>query len=225
MASPGVGIHIGETEHVSYQEVLGLVEQMATLVKQKTGRPVVIDSADWEQCRGRGPCVDAVRARTETTDVVIVRVLAGPLTLAIASERFYADVEATRTSSTSVPKHDQLAWRQKLGGMVARLFPELPVLEPPPPSGPLVVDLTPRPAEHGVAPWVVLGASGAVAGVGLGFGISNRIARARLEGEVTTMEERADLEARIRTHGIAAIALLGTATVGAVTAILLYAFD
>src|SRR5687768_3324086 len=134
MTSTGVGLHIGETEHVSYQEVLQLVEMMSSVVKQRTQRPVVIDSADWEQCRGRGPCLDAVRARTQTSDVVVVRVFAGPLTLHVAAERFYPDVEATRTSSASLPKTDREPWSRQIASMVVRLFPDVRTLrvEPPP---------------------------------------------------------------------------------------------
>ena len=227
IATTGVGIHIGESNHVSYQEVLALAEVMASFVEQRTDREVVIDSADWEQCRGRGPCLDAVRARTNASDVVVVRVIAGPLTLHVASERFYFDVEATRTSSASLPKDDREIWNDKLEGMVARLFPEPPrIAPPPPPPPPLAIEITPPPPEeHSVAPWIVLGAAGAVAAVGVGFGVSNRLARNQLEGELTTIDQRADLESRIRTHGITANVLFGAAAAGAITALLLYAFD
>ena len=223
VASTGVGLHIGETEHVSYQEVLGLVEMMSSEVKQRTQRPVVIDSADWEQCRGRGPCLDAVRARTQTTDVVVVRVFAGPLTLHVAAERFYPDVEATRTSSASLPKANQQTWRRELGSMVVRLFPDIrePRVEPPP----LAQAIAPPLEEPSIAPWIVLGASGAAAAVGIGFGVSGRVAKSRLEGQVTTFEERAELETRVRSHGITATVLFGAAAAGAITALLLYAFD
>jgi hypothetical protein len=228
MATTGVGIHIGETDHVSYQDVLGLVEVMAKQIESRTSRTVRIDSADWEQCRGRGPCLDAVRARTRAKDVVIVRVIAGPLTMHVASERFYGDVAATRTSSASLPKSDKESWGSRLDGMVARLFPEkIPKLTPPPPPPPppIAEVVTPPIEEPSIAPWIVLGASGAVAAVGVGFGVSSRLAKGRLEGQVTTIEERSDLEGRTREHGIAANVLFGAAAAGAITAILLYALD
>jgi hypothetical protein len=222
IATTGVGIHIGETERVPYQDVLGLVETMSGSIRERTVRPVVIDSADWEQCRGRGPCLDAVRARTQTTDVVVVRVFGGPLTLHVATERFYPDVEATRTSSVSLPKNDTASWKRKLDGMVRHLFPDAVQLPPPPATSETVAQ---PPSEASIAPWIVLGASGAAAAVGIGFAISNSVARNQLEGNLTLDEEHEALSDRARTHGIAAAALLGTAAAGALTALLIYALD
>lgn len=222
IATTGVGIHIGEMERVPYQDVLGLCETMSGLIRDRTVRPVVIYSADWEQCRGRGPCLDAVRARTQTTDVVVVRVFGGPLTLHVATERFYPDVEATRTSSVSLPKNDSKSWQHKLEAMVRNLFPDAVQLPPPPATSETV---GPPPSAPSIAPWIVLGASGAAAAVGIGFAVSNSVARNQLEGNLTLDEEQADLSERARTHGIAAAALLGTAAAGAITALLLYAFD
>jgi hypothetical protein len=221
------GIHIGETDHVPYQDALSLVETMAGLIEERTERPVVVDASEWEQCRGRGPCLDAVRARTRAEDVVIVRVIAGPLTLHVASERFYFDVAATRTSSASLPKNERESWRPRLEKMVVRLFPELPEVAPPPPSPPppLVQVATEPPPEPSIAPWVVLGVSGAVAAVGTGFGVSNYVAKNQLEGQVVLIDERADLEGRVRSHGITATVLFSAAAAGAITAVLLYVFD
>lgn len=220
IASTGVGLHSGETENLTSREVIELMDALGSRVRERTGRSVAIDSGDWDQCRGRGPCLDAVRARTGAADVVIVRAIAGPLSVLVSAERFYPDVDATRTASASLARRDPAARGAPLDAMVASLFPEVLSVEIA--KAPIVVPPAPEPS---VAPWIVLGASAAVAVVGAGFGISNQLASSRLEGEIVDPSERDDLESRVRAHGIAANVLLGAAAAGGIAALVVWLVD
>lgn len=221
-----VGIAIEEARGVSGEDVSSIAEGLVEAVSARTGA-AKIDTGP--RCERADRCIDDVRRRVGTSDLLLVRVIGVPTRLRLFVTHVAADgtkrdeaVDVARSRGKWAP-----AWRR----LAATLFdakPEVPpppppplaASPPPPPSPPPSIVAPPPPAappeaDPSIGPWIVLGASVATLATGIGFGFSSRGARQTAANEPKTPSELRDLEDRAIDHGTIANVMFGTSAVAA----------
>ena len=181
LVGSGVSVHLEELGEMPLQEASTFGDRLAEAIESRTARRAVLDDPLWPECREANRCVDAIRARTTTDDVVLLRLYSGPTKLRLIAERLSVDGLRDARIEENVPR-DASAWSEPIANLAERLFPE------PPKPEEEVADriVAPRPVEEeigffDVAPWAMFGASVATLAVSAGFGISSRSARKDLE--------------------------------------------
>lgn len=199
-----VGLQLTASTDLPADEAQQLLERLRVAITAHTGLPVVVDDPLWDG-----------GARALTDEVVVVEVIGGlTLVRVVATRGVRPAIEA------DVARDEPDADVRRLA---ARLFPEGRVAP--------VVDVTATatvatgPAETSVAPWLVLGASAVVMGVGIAFGASSRSARADSQDPMLTMEEFDRLADRTQSHAVVADVSFAAAAIGALVGGVLWATE
>lgn len=147
-----LALHVEEVGEVPPPLGAALVETLADLAAQRTGLTVVIDDERGE-CLAGQPCAAAVASRTSASEVVLVRLLGGPLRVRVVLEH----VGRARRGEADVAR----SWTPEARDALAALVAE--VLEAPAPEGtaaagpPLIAPALEAPA----VPWLAAGLVGA----------------------------------------------------------------
>ena len=215
----GVGLHFEQVAELSLEDASAVAIQLGQAPAPRVGGAAALDDPLWPECGRRDRCVEEVRQRTGASELVYLRVLGGPTKIRLIAERLQpgrAHPPLTRT----LPR-DQPSWAAELAELAAALYPEV---LPPPPEDPALVAIPPPPAPESNAwvPLVPIGVGVAVAGVGVGFGLSSRSTRETLETTSLPEAEYQDGLSKMRTHGLVANVLLGTAVVAVATGLVLW---
>ena len=84
---------------------------------------------------------------------------------------------------------------------------------------------SPAPTEPSILPWVAMGTGAATLGAAIALGISNANARSELEGSIHGGPEKAELQARIHDHGLAANVLFVAAAAAIATTVVLFLIE
>jgi hypothetical protein len=216
LVGSGTGVHLEEHGEMQLQEAASFAGRLTDAIEARTARRAVLDDPLWPECKDANRCVDAIRARTKTEDVVLLRLYAGPTKIRLIAERLSLDGLRDARIEENVPR-DANGWNAPIEGLAERLFPEPPrpeetvaervVTTPPPDEAPGFFD---------VAPWVVLGTGAAALIASGGFALSWKSAR----DEVTRDPSQEEFDAafdRIRTHGRLANGFLIGGLVGIAT--------
>lgn len=143
-----LALHVEEVGEVPPPLGAALVETLADLAAQRTGLTVVIDEERGE-CLAGQPCAAAVASRTSASEVVLVRLLGGPLRVRVVLEH----VGRARRGEADVARSWTPEARETLAALVAE------VLDAPAPEATLAaVGPTTTPAlEAPTVPWLAVG--------------------------------------------------------------------
>lgn len=210
----GVSVHLEEYGEIALEEATAFVERVQRAVEEKTARRVVVDDPLWPDCQERSRCIDAIRARTDTEDVVLLRLFSGPTKIRLIAERLSLDSARDSRIERNIPKEPE-AWPTQAADISTALFPETGAAR-----AERIVDTSV--ADEGVTvmavlPWVSIGISAAALGVGAGFGFSSRGARNALTGDAPLEDQEfRDTFDRMQTHGRVANGLFVTSAVALV---------
>lgn len=217
-----VGLRLEEVGELSMEEGMALTRALANTIEKSTGQKVAIDDPLWSSCQRKDRCIEEIKARTRSDEVIFIKIFAGVTMLRVQVNRI--GPQGAQEAALDVP-NDAQTWSAPLRKLTLKLFPQARA-QPDKPMKTLKKTTTdPPPEKTSIVPWVVLGVSAAVAGIGVGFGVSSRSARNDSQ-DPTLPDPRFDLLAdRAQTHGIAANVLFISAALGAVTSVVLYLLD
>lgn len=192
----GIGLHVEEAEGLSASEAAQLTRDLATAIETRTGTAPVSSSSS-AACVDADRCVARLGAELGTGDVVLLRYFGGPRAVRVIAERFAPGYEPR------VAERDVL--RSAISPpALAPIAEALFAARAAPP--PITRDLAPAP-EPGPrwAPWVLVAAAAAGAGVATGFALSARDAAGDLEAALAagpvSDSVYAPLEDRRASHG------------------------
>src|SRR5688572_8419299 len=105
LVGSGVGVHLEELGEMPLAEASSFADRLAEAIEARTGRRAVLDDPLWPACKESNRCVDAIRARTETEDVVLLRLYKGPTKIRLIAERLSLDGLRDARLEENVP-HD-----------------------------------------------------------------------------------------------------------------------
>ncbi len=229
MLGASVGVAVTDARGLSDDDLEAVVTGVVASLDARTGRAV---RDKGPACSGDRACIDAVRARTATRDVVTLRLIGVPTRVRVLASR---NGEAPHTVDVD---RAQEGWGAAWSGLAEALFPAPPPVAPPPVASvpppsipppqvapPVIVTPPPEGASPSVAPWIIAGAGVAALAVGVGFGLSSRGARATAANEPASPRELDDLESRAQTHGVIANVAFGSAFVAGVAAVAWVVFE
>jgi hypothetical protein len=244
----GVVIHVDDARGVADPDVAQLTSTLRRAIEARSGQAAIVDTSK-SPCAAADRCLDGIRQRTESDEVVFLTLLGVPSRIRLLAER----VKRRSASPSEKAEIDlgraQSAWREKLGLVAAQLFPEpaAPPLETPessarptPPSNEAraAAPLEPKPAPAAQAeaprepasgfnyvPWLSIGTGVAALAVGTGLGLSARAARDSAASMPHTSAEIEDLRSRAVGHGLAADILFGVSALAIGLGIALLLFD
>jgi hypothetical protein len=168
--------------------------------------------------------VAAIRSRTASEEVVLVKLLCGPLSIRLLAERVAAgEVVSLANQRAEVDlSRDGSTWRGPLADAARSLFPE-PLVGPGATTvGPAAISVKEVPKrDRSLAPWLVLGASALAAGGGAILGATSASGLDHLM-TVRKPSDFTSLEGTVSTEGTAANVLFALAIGGAVTGVVLF---
>ncbi|MCC7383816.1 MAG: hypothetical protein IT384_18385 [Deltaproteobacteria bacterium] len=215
----GFGVRLEEIGEVPREESVRMVAELGRAIERACGRRIAIDDPDWPSCLGVESCLDQIRSRTETEDVVLVRIFGSPTMARVIAERFRPGTGAPARTEIDVDR-DPDRWRLAFDRLAPEICPE-PRVEPR-------VEIVPSPAlavakDEGssLLPWFAFGASAVALGAACAFGASSVAARdesQRLDLSDDAFDSLAD---RTQVHAIAADTLFVAAGAGLVAGVLL----
>jgi hypothetical protein len=233
----GVAVRVEDARGVSEKDLDLLTRALVQAVGERAGEEAVLDRGP--PCESADRCLGEIRARSGTSEVILVRLIGVPTRIRLIAERLTVDRTEPVASAEVDLLRTQTTWSSQLSLLAERLMPEpiakkpladaLPEPQPEPqPEPPLqrVAPLEPRPATEtriDPLPWVAIGAGAVALGVGIGFGVDSHAARET--AAMPPMHTPQEIDAlRSRAIGHAAIAdvlyVLSAIGVGAGVALL-----
>lgn len=215
----GVGLHLEQVAELSLEDASAVAIELVQALEPRVGGAAVLDDPLWPDCGRRDRCAEEVRQRTSASELVYLRVLGGPTKIRLIAERLQPGL--SHPPQTRTLPRDQKSWASELGELATALYPEV---LPAPAEEPALVALPPvaAPPSRAWVPLVPIGVGVVLAGVGVGFGLSSRSTRETLETTALPEEEYQAGLSKMRTHGLAANLLLGTAVIAAATGVVLW---
>src|SRR5207249_1211289 len=127
---------------------------------------------------------------------------------------------ALKKAEADVPRASA-DWKNGLDEIASTLFAGAAV--PPAAVAAAITAAPPKP--RSIAPWVVIGASAAAAGVGIFFGLGNESARHEIHDVMHMPDEIEGYKSQLVRDGVIADVLFAAAGAGLVTAVLLWIYD
>src|SRR5687768_6087322 len=125
LVGSGVSIHLEELGEMPLEQASSFADGLAEAIEARTARRAVLDDPLWPECRDADRCVDAIRARTKTDDVVLLRLYSGPTKIRLYAERLSLDGLRDARIEENVPK-EHAEWGPPIDKVAAQLFPEPP---------------------------------------------------------------------------------------------------
>lgn len=188
LVGSGVSLHLEEHAELRLEEATALAHRLARAIEARTGRRTVLDDPLWPDCRDADRCLDAIRARTDTEDVVLLRFYSGPTKIRLIAERLAIDSLRDGRLETNVPKDPDQARDEALENVAFTLFPEAPMSE----TSTQLIERAPTEEETGaleVLGWTSIAVAGASLAVAVGFGVSSRSVRNALLSDAPADDE------------------------------------
>lgn len=207
-----VGLSVAETQDVAREDRERILDALEKTIGEVSGRRVVRDTDLWGSCGNKPHCVDEVRARTGTTDVVIVAAFGGVTRVRVVVQRHRSKAPTAEVKLQVPLGADPTA---AIRDAIRKLFPEGPpeiVVDGPPPPPPPEPTLTLWPT------WVAGGVAVAAAGGAIGFGLSASSAASSVRERISAPDEFDRASDRASTHGTISNTLIVTAGVAAAVA-------
>lgn len=211
LVGSGVSLHLDEHAELPLEEATDLADGLARAIEARTNRRVILDDPLWPDCRQADRCLDAIRARTDTDDVVLLRLYSGPTKIRLIAERLSLDSLRDGRLEKNIPKEAGEARSDALVEVALSLFPESPA----PTTSTQLIEGAPE-EEQGtgvlaVLGWTSIGVAGASLAVATGFGISSRLIREDLLSDSPPVDDAyTSAFGRLRTHTRVANALFIT---------------
>jgi hypothetical protein len=206
-AGAGIGLHVEEQEDVSPDTTALILQSLSQRIFTRTGTRAVVDDLYWSACTAEDRCIDAIRARTRTDHLVMIRAFGGPRDVHLVLERLSTRASAHHEARLTLDANDHDTWELAIGRAVVDLFPEAAIEQSQ-------HALTPAPDP---LPWALLGAGVVSAGVGAAFGVGSANAKDRIEHQLLDEQSYDTLSRRQRRYGTAADVLFAAA-IGSVLA-------
>jgi hypothetical protein len=238
----GVAIHVDDARGLSNQDLEQLTDALKRAIEDRSGQNATVDAADPPTCTASDRCVDRIRSRTESGDVVFLTLIGVPTRIRVVAER----VAETKITPTARVETDLLraerTWSETLGAIAAKLFPEGATIATTTADTPSIeasravqatpnlvpperVETTPPAKSVSVLPWAAIGAGAVALAVGVGFGLDSKAARDSAANMPHTSSEIDDLRGRAIGHAWVANILYGVALVGVGVGVGLLVFD
>lgn len=216
-----VAIHVDNSTGLSASDQAALLADLEAAITACSGAATIVDEAG---CDDVTPCGNQVLARTGAERLVFVQLVGVPSRIRVVAQTAPDGAGATWQGRVDLERSRD-RWPAALIEFVRPLFADLRRLDlaVSPPASPAAAP-TAVPSEVTTAaeaspwPWVMLGGSLVLAGVGGAFGAVSRNARAAGDGGLRTPEAER-LESRAIANGWAANVLWSTAGVAAVSGI------
>lgn len=190
-----LALHVEEVGDVPPALAQQIVAQLAEQVEAHSGLAVVIDE-DRSGCLAGQPCAAAIRSRTSALELLLVRLIGGPIRVRVAIEHRLADDVAGRSGEADVPREGGDVERV-VRGLVEATLPARAIEAVP-------VSVAPQPDPD--PPWIAItllgvGAASAATGVIMGLGSQSAIddlrAGAGPADEIARLDDRAGTQATV----------------------------
>ncbi|MFO0726518.1 MAG: hypothetical protein U1E65_22220 [Myxococcota bacterium] len=160
-----VGVHVETLGALSPGETDELVQAILHQAGARTDARLVLDE-ERGGCTEIDKCITAVRSRTSSFELLMVRIVAGPRKIRVIVEHFLPEATslADRRGETELSREPK-SWGEPLGAL---LDPIVLRAAPAEVRGPSVAPLPPRPF-----PWLAAGSlAGGAALTGIGVGLA-----------------------------------------------------
>jgi len=208
----GVAVSVEEVREVPSEAADEVTSLVTDEIERATGVNPVLDHRLWSSCEEGARCLAEVRARTGESELLLLRLFGGPLSIQLVAEKI-AEGSVLPARSVDLPKGSREGWRSMVAEMIATMFTRRAKAEI---SSEQPIELV-RPSL--IPDWLdwVLIASGVVAGgVATGFAVSSSGAKSAAEEDYLPGNDTDRHAARARDHRNAAI---GSGAAGAALAV------
>lgn len=219
-----IGVHVETLADTPLELAEALTSSIAAALRERTGAPPNIDSLDWATCTAGDRCLEEIRARLGSDDVLLLRFFPGPTMIRIVAHRMRPHASTPSPAIERDLPRDRFKWRAELRAMSAALYPDI---QAAPPN----LELIEKPpaleaaGERSIAPWIVLGAGAAALAVGIVFGAQSASTGKQITSEFHLDGELDALESRMKTQALTANILFVTAAAGGIAGLTLAIFD
>lgn len=167
LAGATIGLHVDEVGEVPPELRRAVLEETARAIEERTGQRPILDEVSGG-CLTQN-CVAEIRSRTQSVEVALLRLIAGPLSLRLSIERIAAHASSVGDKSEAdLPrKTEDLA--APIATLVAKVFPPKA-----PEQQSLIGTRPPEEPRNILAPVLLIGGGAALAATGVVFGLGSR---------------------------------------------------
>jgi hypothetical protein len=213
--SATAGVHIDEVGELGPELRRALVAEVTAALEERSGLRAVVDEAKGSCVEAN--CIAAMRSRTASLELVLLKVIRGPLSLHVVADRVPEGAPVPGARAETDLDREPLHWREKIAILIATLYPPKPAER-----GVLRVAEI-EPARSIVPPLVLFTGSAILLGVGLVFGAKSQATIDDLGARVHPPAELHDLSSRAGTEATIAnllFVLAGSAAIGGLFAVI-----
>src|SRR5262245_57205228 len=109
LASATIALNLEESSELPLESAVKMVDALAAAIGERAGLKPIVDDPTWSGCKRDDRCLIDIAARTQASEVVLVRVYGGALTHRMIAERFRDGASIAR-AEIKVPEHAE-EWR------------------------------------------------------------------------------------------------------------------
>lgn len=219
LVGAAIGLHadiVGELPKAQAQELIGAVERAAA---KRAQVPVVLDEQEGG-CDEIERCITAVRSRTSSFELLLLRLVAGPTKTRVIAEHYTAEATSVPDARSEVDlSRDPQSWGEAVERLVAAIVPIRSAKDP-------ASLLSVAPVRARAFPWagtLTTGAGAALLAVGAGLAVGSAGSRSSASGSARMPEDTRALLSSAGTQAILAdVALIVGASVIAFGGALLF---
>ena len=125
-AVPVIGIGVEEASHVDSPTLADIAHAFADAVEQSARAGTKVDDALWSSCaseEGERPCVEELRSKFGTSEVVLLRLYGGVTSVRVVADRFSVGSLPYRSGEVNLPRERE-KWTLHMFQLALAVFPD-----------------------------------------------------------------------------------------------------
>lgn len=200
LVGAAIGLHadiVGELPKPQAQELIATIERAAA---KRAQAPVILDDQEGG-CDEIERCITAVRSRTSSFELLLLRLVAGPTKTRVIAEHYTAEATSVPDARSEVDvSRDPQSWAEAIERLVVATVPVRSAKDP-------AALLSVAPARAEPFPWagtLTTGAGAALLAVGAGLAIGSAGSRSSASGTARAPEDTRALLSSAGTQAILA---------------------